>query len=338
LIPVGVFDHLDRGTLPLSGFYEQRLAIVEAYDRAGFFCYHLAEHHATPIGTAPSPSLFLSAVAQRTKRLRFGPLVYLLPFYHPLRLIEEICMLDQLSGGRLEIGTGRGISPVEARLYGLDPNESQARYDEALEILRRGLASDVLSFAGTYYRFDAVPMALEPVQKPMPPFWLGVHSPESAERAARAGAGAVTNEGTSRARAVAERYRAAWLETGAPEAMPKIGIVRFVVAADSDAEALRIGRRAYRRWHESFYFLHRKYGMRATHEKSPSFDDALEEGTAFAGTPETLAGALRAHLDETRANYLVGQFAFGDLTLEETLRTIALFRDHVLPALEPVSR
>ena len=79
-----------------------RLKIVEAYDRAGFYGYHVAEHHATPLGMAASPGVFLAAVAQRTQALRFGPLVYPLPLYHPLRLIEEICMLDQMSGGRMQ--------------------------------------------------------------------------------------------------------------------------------------------------------------------------------------------------------------------------------------------
>src|ERR1700738_1817780 len=95
----GVFDHLDRNDLPLQAFYAERLKIVEAYDRRGFHAYHTAEHHATPLGLAASPSVFLAAVAQRTRQLRFGPLVYLLPLYHPLRLIDEICLLDQMSGG-----------------------------------------------------------------------------------------------------------------------------------------------------------------------------------------------------------------------------------------------
>src|SRR6267154_1819404 len=144
----GVFDHMDDAGIPLGQLYADRLQLVEAYDRAGLRGYHLAEHHSTPLGCAASPGLFLAAAAQRTKTLRFGPLVYLLPFYHPLRLIEEICMLDQLSGGRLEVGTGRGILPMEAKFYGLDPAELQGRYDEALEILRLGLSSDTLTYAG----------------------------------------------------------------------------------------------------------------------------------------------------------------------------------------------
>src|SRR5207237_6662104 len=105
----GVFDHMDRNGLPLGQQYEDRLKLIEGYERAGFHCYHLAEHHATPLGMAPSPSVFLAAVAQRTKRLKFGPLVYTLPMYHPLRAAEEICMLDHLSGGRFQVGIGRGI-------------------------------------------------------------------------------------------------------------------------------------------------------------------------------------------------------------------------------------
>src|ERR1700752_3511195 len=109
----GVFDHLDRDGSPLAAFYEDRLKLIELYDQLGFYAYHLAEHHATPLGMATSPMIFLSAIAQRTRQLRFGPLVLALPLYHPLRVAEEICMLDQLSNGRLEMGFGRGSSPIE---------------------------------------------------------------------------------------------------------------------------------------------------------------------------------------------------------------------------------
>src|SRR6478735_6239183 len=135
----GIFDHLDRSPASLADYYEERLAIVELFDRAGFYSYHLAEHHATPLGMAPSPSVFLAAVAQRTERLRFGPMIYALPLYHPLRMIEEICMLDQMSGGRLEIGFGRGSVPAELIYYGENPDEAQQVYDEALSIVLQGL-------------------------------------------------------------------------------------------------------------------------------------------------------------------------------------------------------
>jgi alkanesulfonate monooxygenase SsuD/methylene tetrahydromethanopterin reductase-like flavin-dependent oxidoreductase (luciferase family) len=102
----GIFDHMDESGVSLEQQFEERLKLIEAYDRLNFYAYHLAEHHGTPLGLAPSPGIFMAAVAQRTRRLRFGPLVYSLPLYHPVRLIEEICMLDQLSGGRFELGVG----------------------------------------------------------------------------------------------------------------------------------------------------------------------------------------------------------------------------------------
>src|SRR5688572_22853795 len=134
-IHFGIYDHMDRSGRPLWEFYEDRLRLAEAYDRLGYEALHIAEHHSTPLGLSPSPSVFLSSVAQRTRRLRFGPLVYTLNLYHPLRLIEEICMLDQLSGGRLEFGVGKGISPIENRYYGLDPAKADAMFAEAFQIL-----------------------------------------------------------------------------------------------------------------------------------------------------------------------------------------------------------
>src|SRR5258706_13642569 len=114
----GVFDHLDDSGLPLTRHFEERLKLIEAYDRTGFYGYHLAEHHNTPLGYAPSPGIFLSAVAQRTKELRVGPVGDFLPLYHPPPLIDEICMLDQMSGGRVFFCVRRGISAVAGRVCG----------------------------------------------------------------------------------------------------------------------------------------------------------------------------------------------------------------------------
>src|SRR5919197_5842860 len=134
---LGIFDHLDRREMPVGEFYESRLRLLEKYDAAGFAAYHLAEHHFTPLGLAPAPGIFLAAAAQRTRRIRLGPCVYCLPLYNPLRLIEEICMLDQLSRGRFDLGVGRGISPIETAYYGVNPDHRQAMYLEALAILRQ---------------------------------------------------------------------------------------------------------------------------------------------------------------------------------------------------------
>src|SRR3982074_479338 len=238
----GIFDHLDRNLdrslSSLADYYEDRLAIVELFDRAGFHAYHLAEHHATPLGMAPSPSVFLAAVAQRPRRLGVGPMGYALPLYHPLRLIEEICMLDQMSGGRLEIGFGRGASPIELGFFGQDAKKAQAIYTEGLELVIKGMTEKTLSFAGEHFRFDKVPMAIAPFQKPHPPVWYGVHSPDAAERAARKGLHTVSLDPPAETKVSADRYRAVWRATRGDAPLPKLGLGRFIVTADSDEGAL----------------------------------------------------------------------------------------------------
>ena len=103
MLRFGIFDHLDADGPPLGDMLEKRLKLVELMDREGFYGFHMAEHHSTPLGWVPSPSVFVSAAIQRTKRLRIGPLVYVLPMYHPLRVYEEVCMLDHMSNGTLHV-------------------------------------------------------------------------------------------------------------------------------------------------------------------------------------------------------------------------------------------
>ncbi len=331
----GVFDHLDRGDLPLRDYYEARLTLIEAYEREGFYAYHVAEHHSTPLGMAPSPSVFLAAVAQRTRRLRFGPMVYALPLYHPLRLIEEICMLDQMSGGRLDIGFGRGSSPIELAVYGQNPEEAQRIYAEGLDLVLRGLTRKTLDFTGEFFTFTDVPMELEPLQKPHPPLWYGVHSTESAERAARRGLNIVSLDPAAPTRSFTDRFREVWREVHGEDGavLPRIGLGRFVVVAEDDAEALRIARRAYPVWHRSFTFLFRLRGSSPRHPRPPDFDGVMASGQGIAGSPDTVRAFLQSQLDTAGANYLVGQFAFGDISLDEALRSVGLFSEKVMPAL-----
>src|ERR1700741_4287147 len=134
----GIFDHMDRAGDDVGRQFDGRLRLIELYEESGFRAYQLAEHHATPLGMACSPSVFLAAVAQRTKRLRFGPLVYILTLSHPVRILQEICMLDQISNGRLEVGVGRGVSPYEIGYFGVDPQKSPKVYTEAFQIILQG--------------------------------------------------------------------------------------------------------------------------------------------------------------------------------------------------------
>jgi len=329
----GIFDHLDRNDLPLNEFYEARLQLIEAYERAGFYAYHVAEHHSTPIGMAPSPSVFLAAIAQRTQRLRFGPMVYALPLHHPLRLIEEICMVDQLSGGRLEIGFGRGSSPTEVKFYGQDPAQAQDIYTEARALILEGLTHKTLTFEGKHFAFKDIPMELEPLQKPHPPMWYGVHSVEAAERAAKQSLNMVSLDSAKDTRTYNDSYRRVWRALHGEQPTPKLGVSRFIVIADDDRDALTIARRAYPVWHSHFYYLFYLLGGKPAHPRPAEFDKMMEIGQAIAGNPETVRRFLQAQLDQSAANYLVGQFAFGDLTLAESLHTVDLFKREVMATL-----
>jgi alkanesulfonate monooxygenase SsuD/methylene tetrahydromethanopterin reductase-like flavin-dependent oxidoreductase (luciferase family) len=277
--------------------------------------------------------VFLAAVAQRTRQLRFGPLVYALPLYHPLRLIEEICMLDQMSGGRLEIGFGRGSSPSELTYYGQDPDTSQKVYAEALELIVRGLTQPSLTFHGEFFHVEDVPMELAPLQKPHPPIWYGVHAPDSAARAARNGWQVVSLDPPGETLTAFDSFRAAWRDARGAAPLTLMGLGRFVVVAGTDAAALAIARRAYPRWHASFTHLRRKHNRINAHPRPPTFDELAEVGQGVAGAPATVTAALRKQIELTGSNYLVGQFVFGDLSLDEAMGSIALFARHVMPEL-----
>jgi alkanesulfonate monooxygenase SsuD/methylene tetrahydromethanopterin reductase-like flavin-dependent oxidoreductase (luciferase family) len=337
-VKFGVFDHLDASGAPLAEFYEHRLRLAEAYDRIGIHALHIAEHHATPLGMSPSPSVFLSAVAQRTKRLRMGPLVYTLALYHPLRLADEICMLDQLSGGRFELGVGRGVSPIEIEYFGFDPAKSQAMYLEAYQVILQALRGGTLSFEGSYYRFKDVPLQLAPLQRPHPPIWYGLSNPESAEFAADNKFNVVSNAAPKSVRVITDRYRAQWAKKGNDaKKIPFIGMARHVVIAATDAEAMKLARRAYARWWEGFIYLWRMRGIKPPFTTyTEDFDAILKNGQAIVGSPDTVRETIASQAKDAGLNYFLLRFAFGDLTLEESMRSVDLFASLVQPALEEI--
>jgi alkanesulfonate monooxygenase SsuD/methylene tetrahydromethanopterin reductase-like flavin-dependent oxidoreductase (luciferase family) len=328
----GIFDHMDDAGIPHGELFAGRLRLAEAYDRAGFYGYHLAEHHGTPIGCAASPGIFLAALAQRTEKLRFGPLVYLLPFYHPLRLIEEICMLDQLSGGRLELGIGRGVSPFETANYALDFVQTGAMYHEAFQVLLKGLTADELTFDGKFYRFDKVPMVLKPVQRPHPPLWYGVSIPDNADWPAANDVNVVSLAPPAAVRPIFERYQATRRKLGKGDTTLR-GVGRHVVVADTDEKALAIARRAYPRWRSNFFWLFRRHGSapRVGDLYPESFDQLAALRTAVAGSPQTVRDFIAAEIEETAPNYFVPWLAFGDMTVDEALHSVDLFAREVMP-------
>ena len=337
-VTFGLFDWVDWRRVPLRQLYAERLELVEAADAAGFFCYHLAEHHATPLGMTPSPSVFLAAVAQRTRRIRLGPLVYLLPLYSPLRLLEEICMLDHLSGGRLELGIGRGVSPYEVGYHGLDAARTRPMFQEALDVLIAGMTGDRLTHRGDHYRYEDVPMELRPLQQPYPPLWYATSNAESVPFAAARGMHMVGLGPAEAYRPFVETYRKVWREhrddpgrLNPHVATPRLGISRQIVVADSDQEAEAIVRAAHPRWATSFVKLWADHGD-TTHAPRIDLDGALRSETILCGSPDGVRQQVTRLVETAGVDYVLGCFAWGDLTLAQSLRSLRLFADEVMPA------
>ena len=319
----GVFDQNDRGPYPLGEQYENRLKLIEFYDAAGFRTYHMSEHHSTPLNLTPSPSVFLAAAAQRTSRLRLGALVYILPAHHPLRLAEEICMLDHLSNGRLEIGIGRGASPHEIEYYGIDPDHAPEMYVEAYTIIMQALTQRQVNFKGKHYNFENVPIEMTPSQLPHPPLWYAVPVPESAAWPAQNRISIVCGGPLPRVREITDRYRAEWAAAGnSADDIPLLGINRFVIAADTDRAAMELGRRAWPVFYASFMKLWIAHGTQPRYARIPEdFDTMVRNGGALAGSPGTIRDRVRALTAEAGASYFISQFSFGDLSQQEVLHS-----------------
>jgi alkanesulfonate monooxygenase SsuD/methylene tetrahydromethanopterin reductase-like flavin-dependent oxidoreductase (luciferase family) len=340
----GLFDWIDDGG-DRAEDYLGRLWLLEHADRAGFWGYHLAEHHGTPLGGAPSPNVFLAAVAARTTRLRLGPLVSLLPLYNPLRLLEEICMLDQLSRGRLELGVGRGVSPIELGLFGVEAAESRAMFEEALQVILMGLTTGRLDFEGTYYRYHDVPVPLRPRQQPYPPLWYPASNPDTVPWIGRHGfntlsawisealfrsQGTTTPEQLARYQQELAQHRADSGRLNGHVRRPRYGIVRHVHVAETDRRARAEARPAHDRFFAHFNQLWRE---RLGHEVYPAdFEAFVDQSFLLVGSPGTVAERVATELRASGGNYFGSVFAFGGLRPERYLRSIDLFAREVMPA------
>ena len=329
-VDFGVIDHLDRQNRPIHETYDSRLELIQAYDRAGFTTFHITEHHFTPLGLAPSPLVFLAAASRITERIRFAPLVLIITLYNPLRLAGEICMLDHLTKGRLDIGAGRGISPYELAYFNVNHLEAPSIYREGLEVVMAALTRDVVDYRGNYFKYFNVPIELHPYQKPHPPLWYATGNPESAAWAGRQNMNIVFLLSAAQARVLADRFKDGWTAahgaSGKP--MPKVGITRHIYVADTDAEAEERGMVGFKGWFDKFGYLWQKYDPRPF-----TFDDAVhrKSGRLIFGSPSTVRAEIERQIAESGVNYFVARFAYGDLGHAESLRSLRLFTDEVMP-------
>jgi len=329
-VQFGIFDHLDHRCEAPGKTFSDRIEMIKAAEVGGYRAYHLAEHHGTRLGMASSPSVFLAAVAQTTSTIRLGALVYLLPLYDPLRLIEEICMLDHLSGGRLEVGIGRGISPIELGFFGVDAGESSEISIEAFEVLTNGLSNAELTHHGKYFHYENVPMTMRTLQQPIP-FWTASMSPEGLTAAARAGMHSAMLGSAEMIRDAVDVYGKARPVRGSEVLQ---GMYRIVFVASTDEIAERLARPAFKDWFDKLEHLWREHGIEAPLIGAlREYETAREVGALVVGSPERVVDELAAQIEISGVNYVLTEIAFGDLSHADEMTSLELFIDQVKPAL-----
>jgi alkanesulfonate monooxygenase SsuD/methylene tetrahydromethanopterin reductase-like flavin-dependent oxidoreductase (luciferase family) len=326
-----VFDHNDSTGLPPARQLDERLELVTAYERLGYFAYQLAEHHGTPLGIA-SPHLMLAAASRLTSSIRLGTLISILPLVPPLRMVEEAATLDQLTKGRLVLGVGRGVSPVETGFHGVPGDEAQPRFDEAFEILRLGLSSDVVDFHGTFYDIDAAPVVTRPLQQPLIP-WYATRTPDKARWCARLGMPMMALVPSPAVRSLTDAYRDEWASLGRAAAdLPPLGVSRQIVLADTTDKAQEIAGRAFEPFTANLSYLWRKFNVPMPPGVASGTFESVPDGHRYAGDPDGARAWVAHHARTAGVNYFALEFGFGDMTPAEILRSAELFATEVSPA------
>jgi alkanesulfonate monooxygenase SsuD/methylene tetrahydromethanopterin reductase-like flavin-dependent oxidoreductase (luciferase family) len=341
-IDFGLWDHFERAPdTPVSEQYRQKIALIQEAERLGYRHYHIAEHHLTPLDLAPSPSVFLAALAQATSRIRLGTGVYCLPLYHPVRLVQELSMLDNIAGGRLDIGIGRGIRATEHAWFGVPAEEVQGRFEETLEVIVQGMSTGCIDHHGRHYDFDDLSLDVVPLQQPHPPLWYA----GGAETAGRNGFNFLGRNPEDARRywqlrtetnGAAPRYNA-HVET------PAVALTRHVVIRENAAEAEAIARRSWPVYESHFFatsvLLNRDGGTAPLQrERSANLDRMLrDDGRLIAGTPAMLSDHLQRWADDlkdTPGFTFAPALQWGDIDHKEAMETLRLVAQ-VMDELQP---
>jgi alkanesulfonate monooxygenase SsuD/methylene tetrahydromethanopterin reductase-like flavin-dependent oxidoreductase (luciferase family) len=351
-VKVGIFDHVqkhDRPERTYAELYDQHIEIAEYADAVGMDFYFVAEHH-FDLGYAecPSPSTFLGAVSQRTKNIRIGPLLYVLPLSHPVRIAEEVAMLDNLTKGRFECGIGSGAGSYAFEALNVPWQKKNEIMWEAFEVMKGVWSNPVFDYDGQYFKCKRVQLSIPLVQKPFPPFWLPTRSRESIELAVKHGMSTAQwcPPKPRLVRELFDHYREIYRQTKPIGPKPHIGFERQIYVAETDKTAVS---EANDHW---VYFWHRlgggrAYGAYATNVESLAgytrgdrlrelldIECALKEKSFVCGSPQTVARQIKEIALEIGADCFLGEFTFGALEHEKVRKSLNLFVEHVMPELK----
>jgi alkanesulfonate monooxygenase SsuD/methylene tetrahydromethanopterin reductase-like flavin-dependent oxidoreductase (luciferase family) len=290
--------------VPLETVYERAMQRMVIMDQTGYNAVWLAEHHFTDYSVCPSVHMMGLHVASKTKHLRIGTGISLAAFYHPLRLAEEVALLDMLTGGRVNWGAGRGFDPTEFKAFGVPPEESYPRFREAVDIVHAAWNHERLNWHGDYWQFEDVEVLPKPKQQPHPPSWVGVSSEGSIRWAGQQGYGLMLGPHHHYSEIARKReiYRVELESHGHSMAGREIPMTRFLAVADTDAEAEDIARRGAS-WVVGAYFNASKTGGKAANVFNARRDDDGEKpidpvqhylnGVALHGSPERVIDQIQ---------------------------------------------
>jgi alkanesulfonate monooxygenase SsuD/methylene tetrahydromethanopterin reductase-like flavin-dependent oxidoreductase (luciferase family) len=317
------------GPQTAAAVFDKGIALWQRMDKLGFEGIFFSEHH-FGLSYSPSPNLLIATIARSTERLRLGTMGVVLPLYQPWRVLEEIGMLDHLTGGRLEIGCASGV-PQELSLAGMSPEESRERFNETLAILDAWLAEPVISHHGRYYNFDNLRIVPRPQQTPSPPKWTTVVSPASAiKSAARQSKICSAFESVGRIKEIFDAYRGEADRLGIACGPDQLGIRRNVTVAASEAEARETSLRAKEMTQKVIAGDPRvKAGASSLLDAKTGF--AVHDDEFIAGTPAQVADQIIAQCRATGAGHIVA--ILGRAVDEQRVRAVELFGAQVIPIL-----
>ncbi len=343
----------------MADVYDEHIRLAQELDEAGWHSYFVIEHQNSPIGRITAPSIFLTAVARATKQLRIGAMMWQLPFYHPIRLAQEVAMLDQLSRGRVEFGTGIGVHEHEFIRWGVDFYQRAAISGEVLDIVRMAWSGNEVTFKGKYFTFDeALPQPL-PYQKPHPPIWAAVHSDAAIEFAARNNFHVAQNLDTDEV--VARKFdlfRKIWRECNHAGPMPRVFLQRQIHVAETDEKAHAEARQFLatreggavpvgggRLDHTRIGWGTHARGMGRDSERpsdkargevifkaARSYEFTLEQGLAVVGSPETVIRILTESQQRIGYDIFCANHEIGLMPKDQVRNSIRLMSKEVLPA------
>jgi alkanesulfonate monooxygenase SsuD/methylene tetrahydromethanopterin reductase-like flavin-dependent oxidoreductase (luciferase family) len=332
----GVFFLLQSPEMrPAPDIYRDVIEQAVAAEQLGFDHVWIAEHHFSSYGYSPQPLLLAVAIAQQTARIRIGTAVLVLPLHHPVRLAEEIAMADVLSGGRLDVGIGRGYQPYEFERFGLSLDESRARYEESLDIILKALSQQTFSHDGRFFTIPPTSVLPRPVQTPHPPVWTVAQSADSIRFTVRRGYNCLMSGPLPLLREFRQIFdqEVAANRGRAPELL---GVHRYIYVGDSEAEALAHLDAPY--WHFRVAG-HLKAGTgkvedgRAIAEYFPGEPGPEEYRRDYLlwGTPDMIAQRIHEYREATGINYLSCFMSLGSIPKERLIREMEVFAAKIMP-------